>query len=61
MPGRTYLPTLRRLLHQVSVYTTAHQARLEDVMTSSQLTAFTAFITALQDLVTELGPEPMQN
>lgn len=61
MAARTYLPTLRRILHRASSFIGNYQALIEDNLTAAQLTAFTAFVSALADLVSALGPEPVQN
>lgn len=60
MAARTYLPTLRRILHRASTYVASYDTRLEDAMTTGQKTAYTAFKSALADLVAALGPEPVQ-
>jgi hypothetical protein len=56
--ARTYLPTMRDLLHLISVYVGRYQASLEAGMTPTQKTAFLAFIVCLVDLISALGPEP---
>jgi len=57
--ARTYLPTLRDLLHIVQVYISGHQPQLEANMTAPQVTALLAFISCLIDLVSALGAEPV--
>ena len=58
MPARTYIPTLRLLAHQLSVYTSKYSATIQASMSPSQVAAFLAFISCLADLISELGAQP---
>jgi len=59
--ARTYLPTLRRLLHGVNVYIARNQANMTAGMTPTQVTALLSFIQCLIDLINALGAEPVND
>lgn len=59
MAARSYLPTLRLILHRATVYTNTYQALMQPYLTPAQRTALAEFIVCLATLVAELGPEPI--
>lgn len=54
MAARTYQPTLKRLAHTISVFIARYQTLLLQGMNPAQALALTAFMQALDDLITTL-------
>lgn len=60
MAARTYLPTLRLILHRANTYVNTYQALMQPYLTPAQRTALAEFIVCIATLIAELGPEPIQ-
>lgn len=56
--AKTYVPTLRLIIHRASTYMTQWQPYIEPHLTAPQIDAFRSCLTCLIDLVAALGPEP---
>lgn len=59
--ARNYQPSLRAILHTTQVYVARYQPSLEEGMTAEQVVALLAFIQCLIDLVSALGPNPIED
>lgn len=57
--AKTYVPSLRIFVSGAHKYATRYQATLSSSLTSAQYTALLAFIACCADLLSKLGPAPI--